>query len=430
MNFIKKELKQGITLHYISCDKFTSNSFTVHFLLPLCKESASKYCLLSRVLKKACAKYPSQEKINKRLEELYAASVGMGVTKLGENESLFVSTNMLDDRFAFDGMAIEKDTLSLAEEILFFPLLENGAFSNAIVDREKKTLIDRIRAQINQKSAYALSRCREIMCEDEAYSLSLMGTEEDVQKIGSAELYNAYSFILSHARVEMIYIGNTSFVDVCASAEHMAERLSPREAPSLKTEVRFVAERVRHVKEEVHATQGNLVMGFRIACRGNDKDALAVMLLDAVYGSSPVSKLFMNVRERLSLCYHCASRYDRHKGIMMVSAGIENKNAEIAEKEILAQLNEIKNGNVTEKELIYAKESLCDALRSVTDVQSSMESWRLHQTVRDSYSSPDETIEIIRKMTVEDIVRVANKITLDTVYFLKGDGGEEDGADV
>ncbi len=430
MDFVTKELKQGITLHYIACDKFTSNNFTVHFILPLSKEKASAYCLLARVLKKACAKYPSQETINKRLEELYASSVGAGVTKLGENESFFVSVNMLDNRFSFDGTDIEEDALALAKEILFAPLLEDGVFSEQIVAREKKTLIDRIRAQINNKSTYALSRCREVMCENEAYRFSLMGTEEDVEKITPAGLYDSYLDVLACARVEIIYVGNASFDDMCESASRFCDGLSPRNSALWETEVRLYADKVRYVTEKTHATQGNLVLGFRIACRENEEDALAVMLFDAVYGSSPVSKLFMNVREKLSLCYHCSSRYDRHKGIMMVTAGIENKNAKIAEDEILAQLNEIRKGNVTEQELLYAKEALRDGLRTVSDSQSSIENWRLHQTVRSQFMSPEQTEAEIQSLTLDDVKRVASRITLDTVYFLEGDGGEEEDSDV
>lgn len=429
MDFITKELKQGITLHYAFCDKFTSNQFSAHFILPLKEESASLYCLLTRVLKKATALHPSQEAVNKRLEELYAATVGAGVTKLGENESFFITANMLDNRFSFDGTDIEREVLTFAKEILFAPLLENGVFSEKIVVREKKSQIDRIRAGINNKNAYAVGRCREVMCADERYRFSLLGTEENAAKITPAELYDAYLEVLSSAKVEVIYIGKSSPDEVCALALDFLDGVSPRNAMPLKTDVLLSADRVRRVTETVYASQGNLVMGFRTGCEENEEDAFVFMLFDAIYGSSPVSKLFMNVREKLSLCYHCSSRYDRHKGVMMVTAGIENKNKDLAEKEIMAQLEEIQKGNVTENEFLYAKEALYDAFRTVTDSQGSMENWRLHQSVRASFVNPEEAADKLRRLTLDDVVRVANKITLDTVYFLAADGTGEDETD-
>ncbi len=424
MNTIHKKIKEGITFHYIPCDKFTSSSFSVHFLMPLADDTAALYCLLSRVLKKGSARYPSQEAINKRLEELYAASVGMGVSKLGESESFFVSANMLDNRFAFDGTGIEEETISLAKSLLCAPLLEGNGFCGHIVSREKKALTDRIRAQINNKSAYAMNRCREIMCADEPYRFSVMGTEEAVGKITPASLYRAYLDILSSARMEIIYIGSKSLDAAQALAERFCEDLAPRAYTDKREIVISSPSETRRVTECVCAAQGNLVLGFRTASTA-EEDSFALMLFDAVYGSSPVSKLFMNVRERLSLCYHCSSRCDRHKGVMFVTAGIENKNAKVAEDEILNQLEEIRNGNISDKELAYAKEALLDGLRTVTDSQASMESWCLHHAKRGSVLTPTETAEKIEALTREDIVRVAQGITLDTVYFLEGKGTED-----
>ncbi len=431
MKTIHKKIKEGITFHYIPCDKFTSSSFSVHFLAPLAGETAALYCLLSRVLKKGSALYPSQEAINKRLEELYAASVSMGVSKLGESESFFVSANMLDDRFAFDGTGIEEETVSLAKSLLCAPLLEGDSFCGDIVSREKKALTDRIRAQINNKNAYAMSRCREIMCADEPYRFSVMGTEEAVEKITPASLYQAYLRVLSSARMEIIYVGSEGLDTAAALAERFCEGFAPRAYTDRRETVICSVSEARRVKESVCAAQGNLVLGFRTPC-ATEEDTFALMLFDAVYGSSAVSKLFMNVREKLSLCYHCSSRCDRHKGVMFVTAGIENKNAKVAEDEILNQLQEMKNGNISDKELTYAKEALLDGLRTVTDNQGSMESWCLHHAKRGSELTPTETAEKIAALTREDIVRVAQGIALDTVYFLEGKGtdAEEETEDV
>ena len=428
MNVEKRTIKQGITLNYVFCDKFTTNTFTVHFLMPLTERNASCYSLLSRVLKKGCEKYPTQEALNQRLEELYSSTVSAGVNKMGEVESFFVSANMLEDRFSFDGMSIEREAVAMANEILFHPLLVDGCFDKDIVAREKKAQINRIRALINNKSQYAMARCRENMCEGEAYAIPVIGTEKTLSEIDSATLYNAYIELLSSARVEIVYIGSKPVDAAVAMANDFVSTLAPRPSPSLTCEIVRSAKEVRSVTETVAATQGNLVMGFRTDCVSGEEDEAAFKLFDSIYGSSAVSKLFVNVREKLSLCYHCSSRRDMHKGVMYVVAGIENANLEVAKREILAQLEEVCLGHITENEMIYAKEALLDGLRGMEDDQDAMESWCFHHMLRDSVESLSDLSEKIDRLTVEDVVRVARRVTLDLVYFLEG-VSEEEGCD-
>lgn len=430
METIHIRIKEGVTLHCIPSDKFTSDSLSVHFIVPLREETATAYSLLPRVLKRGSLDYPTQELINKRLEELYAASVTMVVSKLCEREDLFVSVNMLDNRFSFDGTDITAGTLALAESLLFSPLLENGGFSADIVSREKRLLKDRIRSQINNKSSYASIRAREIMCENEPYRVFVGGKEEEVDKITPASLYQSYLHILSTACVDAIYVGKMDPDTVKKSLRGFFDRLEPRTFTDEGEVLIDSVKEIRRVRETLPAKQGNLVLGFRTPAR-TEEDLCAMRLFEMVYGASPVSKLFMNVREKLSLCYHCSARADRRKGVMFVTAGIENKNAALAENEILKQLDEIRSGNITDAEITCAKEAIYDILRTIPDSQIMMESWCLQHARQESEETPAELMEKIKMLTREDVVRVAQKISLDTVYFLEGSGtGEEEDEDV
>lgn len=431
METIHIRIKEGVTLHCIPSDKFTSDSLSVHFIVPIREETATAYSLLPRVLKRGSADYPTQELINKRLEELYAASVTMGVSKLCECEDLFVSVNMLDNRFSFDGIDITAGTLALAESLLFSPLLEDGGFSADIVAREKRLHKDRIRSQINNKSNYAAIRAREIMCENEPYRVSVLGREEEVDKITPASLYQDYLHILSAARVDVIYVGKMDSDTVKQLLHGFFDRLAPRSFTDVGEVLVDSVKKLRRVTETVAAKQGNLVLGFRTPAKTHE-DLCAMQLFEMIYGASPVSKLFMNVREKLSLCYHCSARADRYKGVMLVTAGIENKNADLAESEILKQLDEIREGNITDLEIACAKEAIYDILRTIPDSQIMMESWCLQHARRESEETPAALMEEIKALTREDVVRVARKISLDTVYFLEGSGAgeEEDDEDV
>jgi predicted Zn-dependent peptidase len=420
MNKRSAYIKAGIRLHYFPTEKFTTNTYTAYFLAPLGEKSAPLATLLSKVLKKGSAAYPSQEQIVKRAEELYSSHVVSGITKIAESQAFFVSLSALDNRFAFDGTDIAKESVSFFASLLLEPLLRDGVFLEETVEREKKALLDRILSKINNKGAYAMQRCREIMFENEAYRFSIDGSREVVESVTPAELYSAYRDWLDNAPIEIFYIGKESFSSVFARTEHLFKGFAPRKAFSFHTEIRPSVNGVKRVTESADAVQGKLVMGFRAPTIASDKDFFALYLLDAVYGSSPVSKLFMNVREKLSLCYYCSTMCDLDKSVLFVSSGVENENTAAAEKEILQQLSEIAEGNITDKELLCAKASLSDYLRSIDDSPYSVERFMLTQALRESSYFPNDYIERLDQVTKEDLMRVAGTLSLDTVYFLEG----------
>jgi len=424
MNKKSAYIKEGIRLHYFPSEKFTTNTYTAYFLAPLRERSAPLATLLAKVLKKGSATYPSQEAIVKRGEELYSSHVIAGVTKIAESQAFFVSLAALDNRFAFDETDIATESFSFFRSVLLEPLIKDGAFLEETVEREKKALVDRILSKINNKGAYAMQRCREIMFEDETYRFSVDGRREDVENITPSELYLAYRDWLDNAPIEVFYIGKEPYEEVLARTERLFEAFLPRSAFSFRTEIRPTVNAVKRVTESATAVQGKLVMGFRAPVIEKEEDFFALYLLDAIYGSSPVSKLFMNVREKLSLCYYCSTLCDLDKGVLFVSSGVENENAEAAEKEILCQLDEIANGNISERELLCAKASLCDYVRSVEDNPYSIERFMLTQSLRGSSSLPADYIEKIQSVTKKDIMRAARGLTLDTVYFLEGTAKE------
>lgn len=425
MKKIRETLLGGITLHYVPVEKFTTNHFSVHFVAPLAKETVSLYSLLSKVLTSGCASCPDKESFSKRLLDLYAAVFSSSVTKIGEEEALSLSISTLDDRFSYDGTAISEESFSLLRDVILHPVTEKGGFPYDVVEREKKVLIDEINAAINNKNTYALKRCREVMCEGELFSLSVDGDPADVSAVSASDLYRAYTHLLKNARIEMLYIGSESLETVKARAKELALSLGERRYKRSFFDTKKEAEEKR-VEETVSAVQGKLAMGFRLSCDLTDANLDALRLFNLIYGSSPVAKLFMNVREKLSLCYYCASRFDAVKGVLFVYSGVENEKMAVAEQEILHQLNNVKEGKITEEELLCAKKTFRDISKSITDSPSAMERWVIDKAVSGEDRLPGEVCEAVEKLTVEDVARVASSISLDTVFRLIGTKGEEE----
>lgn len=424
---ITQSIGEGTRFHYIQTNQFTVDYFSVHFILPLSKKTVAGYSLLTKLFKKGTQAYPTQELLAKRLEELYSASLNVSVSKQGECQMISLGIDMLSSRFVFDGTPVADEGCALLSDIILSPYLENGAFPSSSVEREKTALKAQLRATINDKRKYALKRCREIMCEGEAYSLSLEGTETDIDALTPHSLYTLYLRMLKEATIEIFYIGNDSETAARIRAEHLLSRIGARAPVLLSTERKVRADVCRRVTEQVDAVQGKLAIGFRtgLTPEATQKEKDALLLFNLVYGSSPVSKLFMNVREKLSLCYYCASRNDNQKGVLFVQSGVENHNAQKAENEILFQLSEIQNAAVTDEEMLCAKQAFRDLTRSVEDSPYTMEQWYLTRMLQGDMRSPAKMSADIEAMTVTDIAVAAQKITLDTVFFLEGTSREE-----
>ena len=422
----KIKIAEGITLNYLKTDKFKTNYLSVNFLQYLNREKSALYALVPQVLIRGTAKHKDIASIKNVLDDLYAASVEARVYKRGEYQVCGMTASWLADKYAIDGTDITEGTLNMLEKIIFAPYLEKGIFSESYVESEKKDLIDDIRAVINNKNSYAVTRCKQEMCKNEAYGISEYGEEEDVRKITPETLFKAYNELLETSVVEVFYVGSGDRESVYNRITGMFEGRKRNCIPLKKTEVVREVSEVKNVTEKISAAQGKLSLGFRTDSVMGEKDYCAFPVFVEMYGNSPVSKLFMNVREKLSLCYYCRAIPDGLKGVMVVTSGIECSNKDKAQNEIIAQLEAVKKGEVSEEELVLAKKSLKNAYKELEDSPVALEGWYLMRRLAGLNDTHTAVSEGFMAVTKEDIVRTANKIKLDTVYFLEGvSGGEE-----
>lgn len=428
----RTELSPGIFFTRMPCDLFKMSRLTIFLSTPLRDDSASsRIALLPYVLRRGTRSLPTSTLFNRRLEELYSADLFAGSFKSGDNHILTLSVDVLRREFVPDGRDLLSPAAELLRDLLFDPYVDKitGVFSEEYVEREKKTACDRIRALQNNKGVYAQTRCLSIMCADEAYGISELGTVEEIEKITPAALFAAYKALLSEAHVEIYYTGteDTEALAPLLLSSFSAVRRHPLPIPV--TEIRRQAGKKKNVTERAVATQGKLCIGFRSGVAITDEEAAAFTLFHTVFGASPTSKLFANVRERLSLCYTCSSRQQLTKGLFLVYAGIENKNRRRAIREILRQLSKVKAGKVSEDELHMARQALMNQLRSIWDEPAALERWYFVRALSGISEGPEEFLARIEKITVRDIAAMAKRVTVDTVYFLRGvpaEGVEEE----
>ncbi len=420
MSVKRTELVKGVFLNVCDTPKFKNNYLSISFAQPLCRETASMNALLPLILTRGTVSYPTMEKMSAALDNLYASNINTRCFKKGEVQFVGFNCGILSNSYATDGCDIFGGTLDILREVIFEPYTENGLFSEKYLDTEKKNLCDRIAAQINNKTSYAITRANQEMCKDEAYGISAMGDIENVDKIDNAALYGHYKKMIETSQIEIFFVG-----EYTAEIEDKIRRslcFEARTPVALETSVVRTADAVKEVTEEQNVNQAKLSIGFRTGKVLSDGDYYKFVLFNEIYGGSPTSKLFMNVREKLSLCYYCKSIPEPQKGVMIVTAGVEESNKEKAQNEILVQLDDIRECRITDEEFESAVSSVLNAYREIDDNPESIESWYLGRMLACLTTTPAQTAEQIRSCTKEEVADMAKGITLDTVYFMKPEG--------
>ena len=417
--FDRKEIAASVYFNAISETKFKSNLISMRFIAPLDEKTAAKNALLFPVLLRGSTQFPDIGSIRREEESVYDTDISDGVYKRGDSQILEIRMSLLDNRFSIDGMDITARAVNLLSDILFAPLMEDGCFCEEYVESEKQMLIDDIRAQINDKRRYAMQRLSEEMFSDDVFGVCELGTVESVEAITAKDLTEQYKELFSRARIEIFAVGNFDFTALRETFRTLFGKAERSYLYQTETKPLTCAKpEVKKVYERQNISQGKLSLGFYTGMTVKDPDYTAMQLLNIVYGAGVTSKLFLNVREKLSLCYYCGSSDNGQKGFMTVHSGIEFKNEKKAVDEILAQLDEIKNGNISESELRDAKLALVDSAERIADSANNMLNWYFACVMNGEMITPKEKCEKILAVTAEDIVRISRNIQLDTYYFL------------
>lgn len=411
------ELMPHVYLTYLPARKFKTGVLSAQFITPLAKETASYNALLPAVLHRGTMRCPDMEQLAAAMDRLYGAQISPTIRKRGETQCLGFVASFIDDRFVSRNEPLLEPAAELLGELLLDPVTRGGRFLQEYVEGEKANLADAIRSIRNDKRDWADLRLLQEMCAGEPYGVSRLGDESSAQKITTHTLYRHGQQLLSDARLELLYCGSAEPQRVEEAVEQAFAALPRGQMEQLPPMQTFPApETPRFVTEEMDVTQGKLSMGFRC---GSD-DVPAMVLANLIFGGSSNSKLFLNVREKLSLCYYASSSYARSKKILTVSSGIEPKDYDRTLEEILHQLRQVQQGQWEPWELEGARSTALNSLRSVGDSQSALENFYMSRAAVDQQETPEELMQSLSAVTPERICAAAQSIRLDTVYFLRG----------
>lgn len=425
MERFHKTLADGIELVMTQTKQFKTGVFSVTLTTPLQEATATAYALIPDVLYRGSHKYPSIQHLSAATDELYGASLGPAVRQRGESQCVGFQCSFIDDHYALDGMAVLEPAIALIGEILLHPHTVHGVFDQEFVSSEGANLADRIAARINDKRGWSMFRLIQEMCGQERYAVDKLGDAQRAQSMTAQELWSHYQTLLADSHITFYYGGSAGLERVeQAIVTTFAPLLHHRHAPvECQVVDKPMQEQVREVTDVLNVTQGKLALGFRTGgITVNHPQLPALLVCNALYGGTAHSKLFTNVREKMSLCYFATSLLDKIKGLMVVSSGVECSKFSVAKDAILNQLDAIGRGDFTQEEMQAAIRSVVNALISRKDSQGLMEDDCVTTSLTGGDpTQADEMTGLVEQVTKEDVVAVAQKLKLDTIYYLTGE---------
>ncbi len=436
------ELLPDVTLTVYPTDRFKVGLLSLSLLLPLERESSPIRTLLFSVLRRGNEAYPTLEAINRRLDELYATPYRVRNRELGRYHCLGFSADLLGERYLPEGTDLLGGVLSMMEQMLFHPLTENGLLNARYVEAEKKNTVDAIRSIKNHASAYAHTQLLERFYEGSPSGHLLCGSESEVASVSVEALTEEWHELLRTAPIRCFYVGpmdesalSARLRDVLGSALGRIGR--PRAVVPLVTGTMPLPParpRPQRFDTEHPSGQSHLLLGIRTGITCASPEFYAMMLCHEILGMSPVSRLFVHVREKHGLCYSCSSEYHIDRGDIIIRCGISEQNRALAEAAILEQLDVMKRGEFDDAEWNAARKSLENSYRQVTDSTRSIASFYELRAVLGVEQTPESCLARFAALTREQVIEAARHLTVDTVLFQRGtddngEGGEEEGMD-
>ena len=422
MEYKENEIKQGIKFHTINTDKFKTNLMAIFLTTKLKRENVTKNALISLLLKRGSKNMKDQEEISKKMEELYGAIFDCGLDKTGDNQVIKLYIETINDKYLPQSEGdLLKTTMEKLLEIAFAPYIENGEFLPEYVEQEKNTIRQLIGTKKDNKARYAQTRCIEEMYKNQPYSLFKYGYEEDLEKINGKNLYEYYKELLQTCKIDIFLSGilNGKEYEIIKNNENI-QKLEGREPVYIKPKVAQVnlSEAEKIVTENLDVAQGKIVLGLDIDIKNADQK-YDVLMYNSILGGTATSKLFQNVREKAHLAYVASSNYFRFKNNIIINCGIEISNFEKALKIVKEQIEDMKTGKFTEEDLENCKKVVKSTIEAIKDEQDTGITYYFSQELSEEKTTPEEYLNRIEKITKENVTDIANKVSINTIYFLK-----------
>ena len=422
MECVKKDLG-SFHLHLIKTDKFKTITVRVAFRSPVVKEEITIRNVLCDMFLQSSSKYPSRRDLTIEAQELYAADIQTYNSRLGNYNNLDIYLSVLHDKYTEKGNFLR--ALEFLSEIIFHPDVSLKKFSEEKLEIVKNTMKSNLSSLKEDGASYSLLRLFEVMDKSRVSSYRMVGYLEGLEKITGDTLYQYYEKMIRSDMVDVFVIGDIDFLEMTRMIREyiLVKTVKRQRVPYLLEDVRPRARRL-FSKEVVHTSQSKLSIGCRCHHLTDYERNYALTLYNIILGGSGDSKLFKEVREKYSLCYVINSVPNKLDHLILIRAGIDKENYQKALELIDKNLQDMRKGEFSDEDIQVAKEYFCTALDEVEDSPSRiMDNYYMMELI--GTDDLDVKREKIMGVTKAEIMKVAKKVKMDTVFLLEGDGHEE-----
>lgn len=411
-------------IYKINSEKFKSIYFSINFTMPVNKRQISENALLSAVLGKSNKKFKTQKEIQMYLYSLYGANFDIGIEKFGDLYNIEFRGECINKKYLPNNTDVVNEVLEFLYDAIYNPNVLNGAFDEEVVEREKDFILNKIREVKDDKLRYGIRKMEELMCKDEPFSTYVYGDEEDIYKITSSDLYKRYNEVIFNSCITFIISGNLlGYEDI---EEKVNNIFNNKLVSKLNYKDLIYNQKLNHnqevVEESQQTTQSVLSYGLRIN-NSNSNDFYKLSVYNALLGGTPSSKLFQNFREKESLAYTVRSRYYRFKDIIIIYSGIQKENYEKAKLVLENEINKIKDGEISDEEFEASKKSIISDLKEWNDSKIALSKMFISNlfSLKNDSLTLEQMVDKFEKVTKQDIIDIAGKITIEKIYFLGGE---------
>lgn len=412
----RRKIADGVYFSSITDKRYKKNLISVAFSTQLSEDTATENVIVPVLLTKCNSKLPTYKAFNNKMSRLYASGIGGTAGRQYDLQTISFGAYYLDDIYALSGEKMTGIMTDILIDCLTSPVTENGVFSEKFVELEKKTVIDNIETAINDKRSYAIERAMKTICKGEPASVCSYGTVEKAKLITPDSAYKPYRRMLETMPCEIICTGCSDFEGVAEKFAAAFEKVGRHDIENTTIALSPVKTQTEEVTERLTVNQSKLVLGFK----SHSDDDAALVLLQKIFGGTTSSKLFRNVREKMSLCYYCSAARNDLKGIMLVNSGVENENIEKTKEAVIDQLEEIKNGNFTNEDINFAEMAIKNDFKSVADSAGNVSNWYFDCIRKNDIVTPEEKLGRYLGVSKERIIAAAKSMVLDSVYVLTG----------
>lgn len=415
MTYERIRLAENIGFSEIIDSKFKTGVLEIDFITPLSPETSSQNASAICSINMTNSKYPSITEFSSKLNSLYGSNIFSKVNRISDFQINSIGASWLDSKYALEGEDIETETVKILLDCIFSPDIKDNAFNQNVFEIAKKDIQAKIDSEINNKRGYAVRQASKIAFRGEPAENNSYGTSETLKEVTSESAYSALQNLIRNSQIEISYVSAQKNDKIRKILSDVFGKLKRNGNTYKFISFSPIKPSPEEFTETLDVNQSKMVLVFKT----KKDDKYAMKMLSALYGETPFSKLFANVREKMSLCYYCSSSFSRAKNCIFVDCGVETKNIETARNAIIGQLDEIISGNFSDEDMQNVLLALENSFSGIGDTAGSYINWYKSAVYEGEYLTPEQTLEKYRNVTRDRIIECAKSLVLDTVYVMK-----------